>query len=106
MVCAAESASSRHPPAWGKEFFWRIRCMLEKSKPLTFNTTRKESVALKSLKGNKEIRIVQAERENCTVGLDESTCKKISSLLESGSYEILRKDPTSQIERKIREVLV
>jgi hypothetical protein len=66
----------------------------------------KESVALKSLKNNKEIRILQADKGNCTVMLNESTyAQKISSLLESGVYEILRKDPTSQIERKIRKLL-
>jgi hypothetical protein len=53
MVCAAESARSKPPPALRMEFCWRIRCMLEKSKPLTFNITRKESMALKSLKDNK-----------------------------------------------------
>jgi hypothetical protein len=38
--------------------------------------------------------------------LNESTYKeKISSLLESGAYEILHKDPTSQIERTIRKLL-
>jgi hypothetical protein len=43
---------------------------------------------------------------NCTVVLNESTYKeKITSLLESGVYEILCKDPTSQIERKIWKLL-
>jgi hypothetical protein len=38
--------------------------------------------------------------------LSESTYKEnISSLLETGSYEILHNDPTSQIERKIWELL-
>jgi hypothetical protein len=44
-----------------------------KSKPLTFNMTRKESVALKSLEDSKEILILQADRGNCTVVLNEST---------------------------------
>jgi hypothetical protein len=40
------------------------------------------------------------------VVLNESTYKeKISSLIESGVYEILHKDPTSQIERKIWKLL-
>jgi hypothetical protein len=38
--------------------------------------------------------------------VNESTYKeKISSLLESGVYEILPKDPTSQIESKIHQLL-
>jgi hypothetical protein len=73
---------------------------------LTSNVTRKESLALKYLTDNKEIRIIQADEGNYTVVLNKSTCKeKISSLLESGAYEILHKDPTSQIERKIRKLL-
>jgi hypothetical protein len=68
------------------------------SKPFTPNMTRRKSMALKSLKINKQIRILQADKGNCTVVLNESTYKeKISSLLESGVYEILRKGPTSQI---------
>jgi hypothetical protein len=63
--------------------------------------TRKESMALKSLKNNKQIQILQADRRNCMVVLNESTHEeKISSLLESGVYEILCKDPMSQIERR------
>jgi hypothetical protein len=66
--------------------------MLEKSRPNTSNITRKESTALKSLKNNKQIRSLQADNGNCTVVLNESDYKeKISSLLESRVYEILRK---------------
>jgi hypothetical protein len=72
---------------------------LEKSRSSTSNITRKESVVLKSLRDNKEIRILQADKGNCALILDESTYKEnISSLLESGIYEILHKDPTSQEE--------
>jgi hypothetical protein len=60
---------------------------------------RRESMALKSLKNNKKIQILQADKGNCTVVLNESTYKeKKSSLLESGVYKILREDLTSQIE--------
>jgi hypothetical protein len=80
--------------------------MLEKSRPFISNATRRDSTALKSLKSTKQIRILQADKGSCTVVLNESTYKnKICSPLESGVYEILRKDPTSQIERKIRELL-
>jgi hypothetical protein len=73
--------------------------MLEKS---TSNMTRKESTVLKSLKDKKEIKNLQADKKNCMLVLNESKFKeKISSLLESGVYEILCKEPTSQIEKKI-----
>jgi hypothetical protein len=80
--------------------------MLEKSRPLTSDITRKESMALKSLKDNTEILIIHADKGNCTVVLNESTYKeKISSLLESEVYEILLKDPTFQIQRKMWKLL-
>jgi hypothetical protein len=42
-------------------------------RPLTSNITKKESMAWKSLKDDKEIRILQAGTGNCTVVLKEST---------------------------------
>jgi hypothetical protein len=65
MVCAAESARS-------------------KSKSLKSNITRKESMALKSLKDNKEIRILQADEGNCMVVLESTYKERISSLPETG----------------------
>jgi hypothetical protein len=80
--------------------------MLEKSKPFIFNITRKESVPVRSLKDSKEIRILQADKGNCTIVLNECTCtEKMSSLLESGAHKILLKDTTSQIQRKMRKLL-
>jgi hypothetical protein len=65
--------------------------MLEKSKSLAPNITRKKSMALKSLKDNKEIRILQSYKENCKVVLNVFTYKeKITSVLEPGVYVIVR----------------
>lgn len=55
--------------------------MLEESKLLKSNISRKKSMALKSLKDNEEIRILEADEGNCMVVQD-----KISSLLDSGVY--------------------
>jgi hypothetical protein len=74
-------------------------------KALTSNMTRKDSVALNYLKDKKEIRILQTDKVHCTVVSNESTYKKISSLLESGVYEILHKNPTFQTERKVWKLL-
>jgi hypothetical protein len=80
--------------------------MLEKSRTLTSNMTRKKPIVLKSLKDYMEIRILQAHKGNCMVVLNEFTYnEKIFSLLESGVYEILCKDPMSQIKRKIWKFL-
>jgi hypothetical protein len=49
----------------GMAFCWMFRWILGKSKPLTYNITRKEYMALKSVKDNNEIRILQAGKGNC-----------------------------------------
>jgi hypothetical protein len=67
--------------------------------------TTKELKALKSLRLNKEIRILQADKGNCTVVFDEHKYKeKLNTLLESGVYETLPKDPTSKVERTIQKL--
>jgi CO dehydrogenase/acetyl-CoA synthase beta subunit len=67
---------------------------------------KREFTALKSLKNNKEIRILQADKGNCTVVLNESAYKeKISNLLEPEVYDALSKEPTAQIERKVQTLL-
>jgi hypothetical protein len=68
--------------------------------------TMKELKAVKSLRLNKDIRILQADKGNCTVVFDESTYKdKSSTLLESGVYKPLPKDATAKVERKIKKLL-
>jgi hypothetical protein len=72
--------------------------MLEKTKPLPINITKQELSAIKTLRKNKEIRILQADKGS--VVLDESDYKKkLDSLLQSGVYELLPRDPTPRIER-------
>jgi hypothetical protein len=80
--------------------------MLEKSKSFIPNMTRKELRAVKSLRLNKDIRILKADKGNSTVVLDESQYKdKLNILLESGVYEPLPKDPAAEVERKVQKLL-
>jgi hypothetical protein len=61
--------------------------------------------AMKSLRHNNDIRILQEDKGNCTVVLDESKYKdKLNTLLESGAYEPLSKEPAAQVERKVRKL--
>jgi hypothetical protein len=60
---------------------------------LISNITRAESNALKSLKRNRDIRILPADRGNCMVIMNKSIyMEKLNTLLESGVYEPLQKD--------------
>jgi hypothetical protein len=75
--------------------------MLEKSRPVIFNMTRKESTALWFLKKEQ----ANANSTSWQRKLHGSVERVHLQGLESGGCEILRKDPTSQIERKIRKLL-
>jgi hypothetical protein len=76
---------------------------VRKPKSSMLNITKKE---LKSLRLNKDIRILQAGRGNCTVLLDESKYKyKLNTLLEFRVYETFPKDPTTKVERKVQKIL-
>jgi hypothetical protein len=58
-----------------------VREVFESSRP---NMTTKEFKAVKSLRLDKDIRNLQADRGNCVVVLDESKYKdKLNALLES-----------------------
>jgi hypothetical protein len=62
--------------------------------------------AIKSLKLNKDIRILQADKGNCTVVLDDSEYKaKLNTLLSLEVYEPLPKDPTAKVKRQIQKLL-
>jgi hypothetical protein len=58
------------------------------------------------LRLNQDIRILPADKGNCTVVLDEFKYNdKINTLLESGIYEPMPKDPTAKVERKVQQIL-
>jgi hypothetical protein len=106
IACAVESVFPKLPRPLGLEFRWRIRSMLEKTRPPPTNIKKQEISAIKSLRLNKEIRILRADKGNCTVVLNESDYNnKLNSLLQSDIYEILPKDPTLRIERRIQKLL-
>jgi hypothetical protein len=76
MSCAVEFIVSELPQNLVMEFRWKTRSMLEKSKSSSMpNITKKELKAVKSLRLNKDIRILQAEGGNCMVVLDEAKYK-------------------------------
>jgi hypothetical protein len=73
MACDVESAVLKLPHTLGMEFMSKIRSMLEKSfRP---NMSKRDLKAMRSLRLNKDIRILQADKGNCTVVLDESKYK-------------------------------
>jgi hypothetical protein len=80
-ACAVESVIPKLPSILGMEFRWKFKSRLQKCKSPTSNISKKELKALKSLRLNKAIRILLADKY------------KINTLLNSGVYEPLFKDP-------------
>jgi hypothetical protein len=68
IACAVQSVIPKLAPISGMELRWKVRCMLQKSKS---PTSKKELKAVKSLRLNKDIRILSADKGNCSVVLDE-----------------------------------
>jgi hypothetical protein len=70
------------------------------------NVIKKEMKAVKSLRLNQDIRMLPADKGNCTVVLDESKYNdKTNTLLESGVYEPLPKNPRAKVERNVQKIL-
>jgi hypothetical protein len=59
------------PPILGIELRWNVKYSLQKSKSSSSNISKKELKTVKSLRLNKVIRIVPADKDNCSVVLDE-----------------------------------
>jgi hypothetical protein len=72
MACAVESVVSKLPQALGMEIKWKIRSILETFKSSRPNMSKNEFKAIRSLRLNKDIGILLAEKDNCTIVLDES----------------------------------
>jgi hypothetical protein len=103
MACAAESVVPKLPQTLGMEFRWKIRSMLENSKSSRPNMN-KEFKAVRSLRLNKDIRILLSDKGKCTTVLDETEYKdKLISLPESRAYEPLPTETTVRVEKKCKK---
>ena len=77
-----------------------VRIIKTSSRPRD-NLTRAERAALKTLKKNTNLTILQADKGNATMVLNTVDYKqKITSLLEDPSYRRLARNPTDSTERK------
>lgn len=56
---------------------------------------------MKSLRLDKDIRILQAKKGNCMVVLDGSKYDELNILLEPGVHELLSEDHIAKVETKV-----
>ena len=68
------------------------------------NITKEMRDALKSLKEDKSIMVLPADKGRASVVMDTDTYRaKMSTLIENGPYQLLNKDPTDCLTRKFSE---
>ena len=71
------------------------------------NITKEMRDALKSLKEDESIMVLPADKGRASVVMDTATYQaKISTLIENGPYQLLNKDPTERLTRKLSEKLL
>ena len=63
--------------------------------------------ALKSQKEDESIMVLPADKGRASVVMDTDTYRaKMSTLIENGPYQLLNKDPTDRLTRKLSEKLL
>ena len=84
-----------------------VTSTLVNSKQKPFNLNLKQTMALKSLKKKfKDLKIVPADKGNATVVMANSQYQqKMEEHLNSGTYSLLKNNPTESLSRKLDAVL-
>jgi hypothetical protein len=95
MASVMESVVSQLPQTLRMEF----RSMLQNSQSSRTNKIKMELKVVGSLKLNRDIRILQ------TKAMAPRCWMNLNTLLESGIYGVLPKDPTARVERKVQTFL-
>ena len=80
--------------------------MRNQAEPPEPNITKEMRDALKRLKEDDSIMVFPADKGRAGVVMETSTYHtKTSSLIENGPYQLLSKDPTDRLSRKLSEKL-
>eukprot|EP00057_Strongylocentrotus_purpuratus_P028011 XP_011682485.1 PREDICTED: uncharacterized protein LOC105446847 [Strongylocentrotus purpuratus] len=86
---------------------FQVTQALSTAKPPQPNISKPERAAIKDLRSNQSIHILQADKGNATVLLNKGDYNnKIGALLETPTYKKLKKDPTLVTERKLNQRLL
>ena len=81
-----------------------VSSVLRKAKPPPPNLEKDERAALKSLREDKTIKVLPADKGNATVVMDATQYEeKIRDLLTDPIYRKVKRDPTAATERKVLE---
>ena len=84
-----------------------VNGILQQAEPPEPNITKEMRDALKSLKEDESIMVLPADKGRVDVVMDTDTYRaKMSTLIENGPYQLLNKDPTDRLTRKLSEKLL
>ena len=106
LIASIEDVALKLPKARADELRWKVRQVLEKSKPPKTNISKTERQALKSLQDDDSIIILPADKGNATLVMDRvEYSNKLADLVDNGGYSKVKKDPTLKTERKLSQIL-
>ena len=81
--------------------------ILQQAEPPEPNITKEMRDTLKSLKEDESIMVLPADKGRASVVMDTDTYRaKMFTLIENGPYQLLNKDPTDRLTRKLSEKLL
>jgi energy-coupling factor transporter ATP-binding protein EcfA2 len=96
----------KQQPGRGTILRKRVQRCLEETKEPTQNLPSAERKAMMNMMKDQNIIVLPADKGKATVVMDrEMYSGKLMSLLDDQNYAKLKKDPTSRIERKIKNKL-
>ncbi|KAL9989418.1 hypothetical protein ACROYT_G003965 [Oculina patagonica] len=84
-----------------------VNSILQQAEPPEPNITEEMRDALKSLKEDESIMVLPADKGRASVVIDADTYRtKMSTLIENGPYQLLNKEPTDRLTRKLSKELL
>ena len=84
-----------------------VNGILQQAEPPEPNITKEMRDALKNLKEDESIMVLPTNKGRASVVMDTDTYRaKMSTLIENGPYQLLNKDPTDRLTRKLSEKLL
>ena len=107
IIVATESACKNLPDDKAAELKGRVVNIVKNSKPPRSNISKPERLAIESLKKDKSIQILPADKGRATMVIDNSDyeSKALTLLQDENVYEKLNKDPTQKFQSKLIKLL-
>ncbi|XP_046406345.1 uncharacterized protein LOC124171246 [Ischnura elegans] len=106
IITEVESAIRKLPKDDAAEIREDVSHILRTAKPPKQNLSAAEREALSKLKSDESLIILRADKGNATVLMTRKDYnEKISQLLDDPAYQQLKSNPTTRIERQVKELI-